>query len=89
VPLSLSYGALLGLLSRLSPFKVRRNDEKCIHCHAAQITAFVIDVENTAVVNPKNVRLHDLREPLPADGAIDLTVRAGNKIATVNPWFFP
>jgi polyferredoxin len=28
------YGALLGLLSSCSPVKIRRNEEKCIHCGA-------------------------------------------------------
>ena len=45
------YGALLGLLSRLSPFKVRRNEEKCIHCHACtKHCPALIDVEKKEVV---------------------------------------
>ena len=45
------YGALLGLVSRFSPFKVRRNEEKCIHCHACtKHCPTLIDVEKKDVV---------------------------------------
>lgn len=32
VSLSLPYGALMGVVSLLSPFKIRRNAESCIDC---------------------------------------------------------
>ena len=64
------YGALLGLLSRFSPFKVRRNEEKCIHCHACtRHCPTLIDVEKKEVVNVRGMlRMPDLREPLSRGG---------------------
>ena len=61
------YGALLGLVSRMSPFKVQRNEQKCIHCHACtKHCPTLIDVENSEVVKIGGMlRLPHLREPLP------------------------
>jgi polyferredoxin len=51
------YGALLGLLSRMSPVKVRRIENKCSHCHAcSRHCPAHLDVE------------HDLREPVSFQG---------------------
>jgi polyferredoxin len=85
------YGALLGLLSRVSPLKVRRNEEKCIHCHACtENCPSLIDVENKAVVKSEECfGCMTCVSRCPADGAIDLTVRAGKKITAVKPWLFP
>ena len=60
------YGALLGLLSRFSPFKVRRNEEKCIHCHAC--TKHCPDADRCGEKRDGEVRgmlrVPDLCEPL-------------------------
>ena len=85
------YGALLGLLSRFSPLKVRRNEEECVHCHACtQHCPTQIDVENKAVVKSEECfGCLTCVSRCPAKGALDLTVKAGNKVRIVNPWFFP
>lgn len=85
------YGALLGLLSRLSPFKIRRNEEKCIHCHACtQHCPTLIDVESKAVVKSEECfGCMTCVSRCPAPGAIDLTVSVGKKVNIVKPWFFP
>ncbi|HSB33184.1 MAG TPA: 4Fe-4S binding protein, partial [Nitrospirota bacterium] len=85
------YGALLGLASRLSPFKVRRNEEKCIHCHACtRHCPTHIDVENAAVV--KSAECYGCLTCVsrcPAEGALDLTVSTGKKVSVVKAWLFP
>lgn len=85
------YGALLGLLSRLSPFKVRRNEEKCVHCHACtKHCPTLIDVENkTAVASEECFGCMTCVSRCPAEGALDVTVRAGKKVGVVKPWLFP
>lgn len=85
------YGALLGLLSRLSPFKIRRNEEKCIHCHACtQHCPTLIDVEKKDVVKSEECfGCMTCVSRCPAPGAIDLTVSVGKKVTIVKPWLFP
>jgi len=85
------YGALLGLLSRLSPFKVRRNEEKCVHCHACTKNCpSLIDVENTAVVKSEECfGCMTCVSRCPAEGALDLTAAVGKKVRVVGPWLFP
>jgi len=85
------YGALLGLLSRLSPFKVRRNEEKCIHCHACtQHCPALIDVEKKAVVKSEECfGCMTCVSRCPATGALELAAGAGKKAWTMNPYLFP
>jgi len=85
------YGALLGLLSRLSPFKVRRNEEKCINCHACtRHCPTLIDVESRKVVASEECfGCMTCVSHCPSEGALDLTVRAGKKSSVVRPWLFP
>ncbi len=41
------YGALLGLVSRLSPSKITRNEDKCVHCgNCSKHCPALIDVEH-------------------------------------------
>ncbi len=45
------YGALLGLVSKLSPLKIKRNEDKCIHCRScSKHCPTLIDVEKKDVV---------------------------------------
>ena len=85
------YGALLGLISRFSPFKVQRNDQKCIHCHACtKHCPTLIDVEKSEVV--KSVECFGCLTCVsrcPAPGALELTLRAGPRVRTVSPYLFP
>ncbi len=85
------YGALLGLLSRLSPFKVRRNEEACSHCHACtRHCPALIDVENKAVVKSEECfGCMTCVSRCRADGALDLSFKIGKKSRIVKPWLFP
>lgn len=85
------YGALAGLLSRFSPFKVRRNEEKCMHCHACTNHCPArIDVESKTVVKSEECfGCLTCVSRCPAEGALDLAVSTGRKTAIVKPWLFP
>jgi polyferredoxin len=85
------YGALLGLLGRLSPLKIRRNEEKCINCHACtRHCPTLIDVESKKVVKSEECfGCLTCVSHCPSEGALDLTVRAGKKISVVRPWLLP
>ena len=84
-------GAFLGAISRLSVFKVRRNEEKCGHCHACtRHCPTHIDVENTAVV--KSAECYGCLTCVsrcPAEGALNLTVSTGKKVSVVKAALFP
>ncbi len=85
------YGALLGLVSRLSPFKIRRNEEKCVHCHACtKHCPTLIDVESKEVVKSEECfGCLTCVSRCPAEGALDLSLRTGKKVRTITPWLFP
>ncbi len=85
------YGALLGLVSRLSPFKVRRVEEKCAHCHACtRYCPTLIDVENKEVVKSEECfGCMTCVSRCPSEGALDLSLKLGKKGRTVKPWLFP
>jgi polyferredoxin len=85
------YGALLGLISRLSPFKVRRNEDKCSHCHACtRHCPALIDVENKAVVKSGECfGCMTCVSRCPTEGALDLSLKTGKKTGTISPWLFP
>jgi ferredoxin len=85
------YGALLGLVSRFSPFKVRRNEEKCIHCHACTTHCPTqIDVENKdAVKSEECFGCLTCVSRCPAEGALELAAISGKKVKVVKPWLFP
>jgi len=85
------YGALLGLLSRFSPVKVRRNEENCIHCHACTAHCpTMIDVEKKDVVKSAECfGCMTCVSRCPSKGALELTVGSGKKSRAVKPWLFP
>ena len=85
------YGALLGLVSRLSPFKVQRNEQKCTHCHACtKHCPTLIDVEKSEVVRSAECfGCLTCVSRCPAPGALELTARAGSKVRTISPYLFP
>jgi polyferredoxin len=85
------YGALLGLLSRFSPFKISRNEEKCIHCHACtRHCPTLIDVEKKGVIKSEECfGCMTCVSRCPAEGALDLSVRSGKKIHTIKPYLYP
>jgi len=85
------YGALLGLLSRFSPFKIRRNEEKCIHCHACTSHCpTLIDVEKNDVIKSEECfGCMTCVSHCPSEGALDLSVRSGKKIRILRPYLYP
>ena len=85
------YGALLGLVSRLSPFTVRRNKEKCVHCHACtQHCPTLIDVESKeAVKSAECFGCLTCVSRCPAEGALELSLRTRGKVRTIKPWLYP
>ncbi len=85
------YGALLGLVSRLSPFKIRRNEAKCVHCHACtRYCPTLIDVENKqAVKSEECFGCLTCVSRCPEKDALDLTFELRKKTRVVKPWFFP
>ncbi|MGE5173109.1 MAG: 4Fe-4S binding protein [Betaproteobacteria bacterium] len=85
------YGALLGLVSRLSPFKVRRNEEKCTHCHACtRHCPTLIDVENKKTVKSEECfGCMTCVSRCPSEGSLGLSFQIGKKSRIVKPWLFP
>ncbi len=85
------YGALLGLLGRFSPFKIRRNEEKCIHCHSCtRHCPTLIDVEKKDVIKSAECfGCMTCVSRCPAEGALDLSVRSRKKIHTIKPYLYP
>ncbi len=85
------YGALAGLISRLSPVKIRRNDEKCAHCHACSTHCPAqIDVEaQTTVKSEECMGCLTCVSRCPAPGALDVRAKARTKEAVMKPWMFP
>ena len=84
------YGALLGIVSRLSPVKVRRNEEKCIHCHACtKACPTLIDVEKKAVVSSGECfGCMTCVSSCPAPGALDMTIKTGKRVAVLKPVYY-
>ena len=85
------YGALAGLLSRLSPVKIRRNEEKCVHCHACTTHCPTqIDVEAKTVVKSEECfGCLTCVSRCPAKGALEVRASAGKRTAVLKPWLFP
>jgi len=70
------YGALTGLLSYLSPAKITRSEEHCIHCHAcSKHCPQLIDVENLERVrSPECTGCLTCVSKCPARGALDMVL---------------
>ena len=85
------YGALLGIVSRLSPVKVRRNEEKCIHCHACtKHCPTLIDVEKKDVIKSGECfGCMTCVSRCPAPGALDMTGKTGKKVSVLKPYLYP
>jgi polyferredoxin len=85
------YGALLGIISRWSPVKVRRNEEQCIHCHACtRHCPTLIDVEKKDVIKSGECfGCMTCVSRCPAPGALDMTVKAGKKVSILKPVLYP
>jgi polyferredoxin len=79
------YGALLGILSYLSPLRIRRNEEKCIHCHACSSHCpGQIDVEGeTKVSSHECFGCMTCVSRCPAEGALELSYKWEKKARPV------
>ncbi|MDA8433712.1 MAG: 4Fe-4S binding protein [Nitrospiraceae bacterium] len=85
------YGALLGLLSRLSPVKVRRIENNCSHCHAcSRHCPALIDVEKKDVVTSAECfGCLTCVSRCRAKGALDVTVGSFSKRKVFSPYLYP
>ena len=85
------YGALLGIVSRWSPVKVRRDEEQCVHCHACtKHCPALIDVEAKAVIKSGECfGCMTCVSHCPKPGALDMTVKAGKNISVLRPVLYP
>jgi polyferredoxin len=85
------YGALLGIVSRWSPIKVRRNEEQCIHCHACTRSCpALIDVEKKDVVTSGECfGCMTCVSNCPKPGALDMTAKVGKGVSVLKPLLYP
>jgi polyferredoxin len=85
------YGALLGLVSRWSPVKIRRNEEHCTHCRECSRSCPAhLDVEKKEVVSSSECfACMTCVSSCPSRGALDITVRAGKKYRAFKPILYP
>ncbi len=70
------YGALVGLLSYLSPLKVTRNEEACIHCHrCTKNCPALLPVERKKrVKSPECTGCLTCVSNCPSEGALDIAL---------------
>jgi polyferredoxin len=70
------YGALVGLLSYLSPYKITRNEDKCIHCkRCTKSCPSMLPVESKArVSSPECTGCLTCVSRCPAKGALDMAL---------------
>jgi polyferredoxin len=85
------YGALLGIVSRWSPIKVRRNEEQCVHCSACTKSCpALIDVEKKDVVKSGECfGCMTCVSNCPKPGALDMTVKVGKRVSALRPLVYP
>ncbi len=85
------YGALLGLLSRLSPVKVRRIEDNCSHCHAcSRHCPALIDVEKKEIVaSSECFGCLTCVSRCRAKGALEVTVGSFSKRRAFSPYTYP
>ncbi|HXX58149.1 MAG TPA: 4Fe-4S binding protein [Thermodesulfovibrionales bacterium] len=85
------YGALLGLLSYLSPFKIRRKEENCVHCHSCtENCPSLIVVENQDTVkSPECFACMTCVSRCPSEGALDITLGTRKNSRTLRPYLYP
>ncbi|MBI5102311.1 MAG: 4Fe-4S binding protein [Nitrospirae bacterium] len=76
------YGGLLGLLSMVSPLKIRRADEACIHCHrCTRSCPSLIPVEDLTIVRtPECTGCLTCVSQCPSKGALDISLSERKKL---------
>lgn len=79
------YGALLGLLSFLSPLKITRNEEACIHCgRCTENCPSLLPVEKKARIrSPECTGCLTCVSYCPAKDALDVAVSKGRALSPV------
>jgi polyferredoxin len=85
------YGALLGLFSRISPVKIRRNRESCTHCGVCSSSCpSLIDVQKQDVVNSAECfSCLTCISRCPSEGALELTLKKGKTRRAFRPFLYP
>lgn len=85
------YGALLGLLSRFSPVKIRRNGETCTHCGSCSVNCpSLIDVEKQGVVSSAECfGCLTCLSHCPSNGALEVTAKKGKARRPFPPFLYP
>jgi len=85
------YGALLGLCSTAGPVKIRRDKEKCIKCgECTKNCPSLINVAEKEVVHsPECYGCMTCVSSCKTEGALDITVRAGNRRIPFKPLIYP
>lgn len=75
------YGALLGIVGKLSPFRVVRDESKCVHCHScSKHCPTLIDVESkAAVTSAECIGCMTCVSRCPKEGALEMGVKLGKK----------
>ncbi len=81
------YGALLGLLSLLSPFKVTRWESRCIHCRrCTESCPSLLPVEQSRrLSSPECMGCLTCVSNCPVQGALDIGLTGGRRL---NPFLF-
>jgi polyferredoxin len=76
------YGALLGLLSYLSPLKITRNEEACVHCHRCtrNCPSGLAVEEKARVRSPECTGCLTCVSCCPARGALDVALSRGRPV---------
>jgi polyferredoxin len=86
------YGALLGLLSMLSPVRISRNEEKCGHCNSCSRNCpSLIDVEKQeSITSPECFGCLTCVSHCPSSGALNVTFKTGRqKRRSFQPYLYP
>ncbi len=85
------YGALLGLISRLSPVRIQRSEMNCTHCHSCtKHCPALIDVEGQETVKTAEcVGCMTCVSRCPAKGALEVSFGAGKKRKAFIPNLYP
>ena len=85
------YGALLGLLSRVSPVKICRNSEACSHCGECSANCpSLIDVEEGEVVDSAECfACLTCVSRCPSKGALEVTLKKGKERMAFRPFLYP
>lgn len=85
------YGALLGLLGKLSPVKVRRSEASCTHCGScSRACPMLIDVEKKdAVTSAECFGCLTCVSHCPSEGALDVTVVKKSGWKVFRPLLYP